>query len=290
MSTVGKRFALLACMDKSVSTWPELIEELYAHAWDDELKRHRSPFVYRGCCEHAAVLAPAITRLGDHHPRVEKLLLSDFRQYARLQVNPGESEWNWLAVAQHHGLPTRLLDWTYSPFVALHFVTANLGVEEPSADGFVWCANYKATNRYLPSTLRHQLHEYRKSVFSVETLQEAVASLDDFDALSPDPFVVFLEPPSIDARIVNQVGLFSIMSRPAKHEVAMHMRLDYYLNGLESERSTSAPPVVRRVRIPAGLKWEIRDRLDQANINERVLFPGLDGLSAWLRRHYTHRS
>ena len=277
-------------MDQSVSTWPELIEELYAHAWDPQLKRHRSPFVYRGCCVHDDVLAPAITRLGDHHPRVEKLLLSDFRQYARLQVGPGESEWNWLAVAQHHGLPTRLLDWTYSPYVALHFVTANLGAEEPSVDGFVWCSNYKATNRYLPSTLRHQLEDYRKSVFSVETLQEAVASLDDFDALSSDPFVVFLEPPSIDARIVNQVGLFSIMSRPAKHEAAAQMRLDHYLAGLDRERSAGDPPVIRRLRVPAGLKWEIRDRLDQANITERVLFPGLDGLSAWLRRHYTHRS
>ena len=277
-------------MDQSVSTWPQLIEELCAHAWDPRLKRHRSPYVYRGCCDHDDELAPAITRLGDHHPRVEKLLLSDFRQYARLQFGPGESEWNWLAVAQHHGLPTRLLDWTYSPYVALHFVTAALGAEEPISDGFVWCANYKATNRFLPSALRQQLDDYRKSVFSVETLQEAVANLDDFDALAPDPFVVFLEPPSIDARIVNQVGLFSIMSRPSGHEAGAKMRLDHYLAGLDQKRASGEPPVVRLLRIPAALKWEIRDRLDQANITERVLFPGLDGLSAWLRRHYTQRS
>jgi hypothetical protein len=277
-------------MDQSISTWPELIEELYAHAWDAKLKRHRSPYVYRGCCDDGDELAPAITRLGDHHPRVEKLLLSDFRQYARLQVDPGQSEWNWLAVAQHHGLPTRLLDWTYSPYVALHFVTAELGAEEPIADGFVWCANYRATNRYLPSALQQQLDDYRKSVFSVETLQEAVANLEGFDALAPDPFVVFLEPPSIDARIVNQVGLFSIMSRPSGHDVAAKMQLDQYLAGLDAKRSQRDPPVVRRLRIPAALKWEIRDRLDQANITERVLFPGLDGLGAWLRRHYTQRS
>jgi len=47
------------------------------------------------------------------------------------------------------------------------------------------------------------------------------------------------------------------------------------------------PELHRRITLPATLKWEVRDKLDQANINERVLFPGLDGLSRWLARYYT---
>src|SRR5207245_2739095 len=75
-------------------------------------------------------------------------------------------------------------------------------------------------------------------------------------------------------RIVNQLALFSMKSDP-------RARLDEWL-----ERHGG---LVRRVVIPARLKWEVRDKLDQANVTERVLFPGLDGLSRWLRRQYMPR-
>jgi hypothetical protein len=49
------------------------------------------------------------------------------------------------------------------------------------------------------------------------------------------------------------------------------------------------PDLVRRLVIPGNLKWEVRDKLDQANLTERVLFPGLDGLSRWVARYYAPR-
>ena len=101
---------------------------------------------------------------------------------------------------------------------------------------------------------------------------QSFKSLKHFAALGRSPFVVFVEPPAVDRRILNQLALFSLMSSPTA-------RLDSWLE--------QHPKLFRKVRIPAAMKWEIRDKLDQANINERVLFPGLDGLSRWLERYYT---
>ena len=108
---------------------------------------------------------------------------------------------------------------------------------------------------------------------SAELLRDAARALGDFDRLGED-FVVFFEPPALDQRIVNQYALFSLMPSP-------HTRMDEWL-----ERHAE---LARRVILPAELKWEVRDKLDQANITERVLFPGLDGLATWLKRYFSPR-
>jgi hypothetical protein len=256
-------------------SWTELIDQLYAGAWNEDLQRHRSPFAFRGgAAPHT--LVNSLLRLSNDKIGVERLelsLLRNFRKYAHATTSERiESIWHWLAVAQHHGLPTRLTDWTYSPFVALHFATFDPATYD--MDGVVSCVNFVEAHRLLPKRLRTILEEEHSDTLTVEMLSE-FKTLGAFDSLSRETFVAFIEPPSLDARIVNQFALFSLMSNPAAS-------LEAWMQ--------AHPQLCRRVIVPAELKWEIRDKLDQANINERTLFPGLDGLSRWLVRYYFPRS
>lgn len=253
-----------------VESWPDLHARLYADAWQPELARHRSRFVFRGAADAASDLSTSLMRLGGDFASVEAHILRAFRRYAQRSSVPADSLWNWLALAQHHGLPTRLLDWTYSPYVALHFATADLA--QYDRDAVIWCVDYDKTNALLPERLRALLDEEEAYVFTAEMLGEVAATLEEFDALAGEPFAVFFEPPSLDDRIVNQYALFSLISEPG-------LGLDAWLD--------RHPAAAGRLILPAALKWEVRDKLDMANITERVLFPGLDGLSQWLRRYYT---
>jgi len=252
-------------------SWAELQECLYEGSWNPQLRRYRSNRAFRGEPDASYDLRSSLVRLGgEAADQLEGHLLRNFRKYAHRDAVPGDSVWNWLAVAQHHGLPTRLLDWTYSPYVALHFATQNLDLY--GVDGVIWCVDYVRTAALLPVPLRAILREEGANVFTTELLHRGATTLQAFDQLAAEEFVVFLEPPSLDDRIVNQYALFATMSSATGV-------LDTWL--------AAHADVCRRIIVPAELKWEVRDKLDQANITERVLFPGLDGLSRWLKRHYT---
>lgn len=259
-------------MDEHVaSSWADLLDALYAGSWNDDIRRFRSPFAFRGLPHVAHDLTSSLLRLAmDRRDinRIELALIRNFRKYAHGEAAASDTLWHWLALGQHHGLPTRLLDWTYSPMVALHFATEFPA--EFGEDGVVWAVNFVKANKLLPRRLRKILEDECSDTFTVEMLA-AFRTLREFDALAREPFVVFMEPPAVDRRILNQFALFSLMSSPVA-------QLDDWLR--------EHPRLGRRIVIPSRLKWEVRDKLDQANINERVLFPGLDGLGRWLGRYY----
>ncbi len=247
---------------------------LFENSWNSNIQRFRSDYAYRGLGVADWALKTSLARLGANFRELEAHLLRNFKKYAMQPARAPRSEWTWLALAQHHGLPTRMLDWTYSPYVALHFATV-----EPAdydQDGLIFCANYVRIHETLPKKLKQILRRERSNAFTAEMLDEVARTLPALERQSRKDFALFLEPPSLDQRIVNQFALFSFMSNP-------QAQFDEWLQ-------ENGKDLAFRIVVPAGMKWEVRDKLDQANITERVLFPGLDGLSQWLRRHYTPRS
>ena len=256
--------------DIRISSWLELQETLFRGSLQPSIQRFRSSYVFRGAPKVTHGLETSLQTGGFVHH--EHHLLTSFRKYATRHPVHGDWVWNWLSLAKHHGLPTRLLDWSYSPYVAMHFATHDLHTFDQ--DGAIWCVDFTKTNEVLPRKLRAILREDDANIFTTEMLNRVATSLGEFDALSSNDFVLFFEPPSLDDRIANQFALFSLPSRA-----------DLQLEELLRRREGT----YQRVIIPAALKWEIRDKLDQANITERVLFPGLDGLSQWLKRYFTTR-
>lgn len=151
----------------------------------DEL---RAPYLFRGHRDAEWELEPAIDRAvfsgvqtnisrRDH----ERLMFGDFKRLSlpHLTSRPA-NEWEFLALARHHGLPTRLLDWTENPLAALFFA-----VEDPfQRDSGVWCYTY--VEREAP----------------LDVVQH------------PNPLnidrVLLYQPPHIDARIASQSSTFTV--------------------------------------------------------------------------------
>ncbi len=137
----------------------------------------------------------------------------------------------------------------------------------------MWAVDCAAAHEQLPAALRSALDAEGATVFTTELLAEQAPAIGDLDRLGrgADPFALFFEPPSLDDRIVNQSAVLSAMSDP---RASMEHWLDAH------------PAACVCMLITPEAKADIRERLDQGNVTERVLMPGLDGLAAWLRRYY----
>jgi hypothetical protein len=253
----------------TLQTWRELDDVISDRDWGSHPSHTRPTVVFRGLARADYSNVTSLARLEGDYATLERHLLRNFRKYAFRQA-PGPTTWDWLALGQHHGLPTRLLDWTFSPLVALHFATASW----PEQDAILWSVDCAAVHDALPPVLRDILDDEGSLVFTTDQLALAAPDVGDLEGLQDgqEPYGLFFEPPTFDERIASQAAVLSVMSDAT-------CELDTWL--------AEHPGLGRAWRIPAGLKAEVRDRLDQAHITERSLMPGLDGLAAWLRRYYS---
>lgn len=261
--------------------WGQLDNLLWQRSFDRTLNKYRPYIAFRGLSSEKYLdLRTGIQRLGDPGPQLnadelakrERRLIDSFRNYARKHFSSDPSDWDVLLLAQHYRLPTRLLDWTSSPYIALFFAT-----EDASKDGVkgaVCCVSRRETYDLLPSPLKEMREGQSRGLFYLETLKDKFRRLEEFDKCSKDT-LIWLEPPSLSPRIVNQYAFFSVMPG---------------VDSSQSEWLERHPDLHWVVPIPAGLKAEIRHRLQVMNVTHRVMYPGLEGIAQWLKAYYSGAS
>jgi hypothetical protein len=120
--------------DRKITSIADLIKELKEFS-----DPHRGPTWYRGHADAAWKLLPNYDRLKD--PMRESEILGKFRQNANLllnQVPHMPNEFGWMFLMQHYGVPTRLLDWSESPLVALYFAVEDKNPANAKKDAALW--------------------------------------------------------------------------------------------------------------------------------------------------------
>jgi hypothetical protein len=253
----------------------DLIDKVTPTEPDPRTGRRRDSGVYRGDRDARWPLLTSLDKLGgatSPHSKadLEEHILRNFIRYSRPYFpQPPVNEWEVLVAAQHHGLPTRLLDWTYSPLVAAHFATIGGDCE---SDRVVWRLDWKSVHRSFG------LPELALLLQDLEGILGGDRPLTPWTLFSASraarEFACMLEPPSLNARIAAQSSTFTLCSDKRRS-------FDHFLEG------HGLGTALTKFIIPARETARFRDQLDLVSVDERRLFPDLDGVAAEMRRYYS---
>jgi len=175
---------------------------------------------------------------------------------------------SWLAMMQHYGVPTRLLDWTASPYVALYFSFA----EEPSGSTVaLWALDLA----WLRARAESLLDVYGLTWEAKDALAR-VQHTNRLLRLRECPIIVHIDPSMTSERMAAQQGLLLCKTY---NEVTFSQ----ILVSMITHPELPDRPVVRKLEIEKGLRTEVLQRLQDMNINNASLFPGLDGFAKSLK-------
>ena len=263
----------MAIREIEVSTLGELIDRVTPAKPDPSTGRRRDSCVYHGSADASRSLLTSLDRLGGVNPPhtktgLEEHILRNFARYSRPHLQHATNAWELLVAAQHHGVPTRLLDWSYSPLVAAHFATMG----EQNVDRVIWRLDWKPM---------HRTFGFPELALVIDDLHRLVGRDGEFtpwrligEGSKAKPFACMIEPPTLDVRISAQTATFTLCSDTS-------CAFDDFLARHHLE------DVLTRFVIPRPASDCVRDQLDQAGMDERRLFPDLDGVAAQMRRYYS---
>lgn len=251
----------------SIWSWSELQQQL--DKYSDSLT---APWAYRGVGNTEWALQSSLERLNTPLAvEAERYLLATFQRRVHHYISDPpakEDDLEWLALLQHHGAPTRLLDWTKSQYVALFFALHELREEGGNcalwAIDLQWCKNQamRVIQRIEPGRTRPiPALDPDESLGMPETFRAV------FFTEPPLQFVAPLQPFRMNERLTIQQGLFLCPG---------DLRMSFESNLLAFLKDDFANHV-HKIVIPNQLREEVLAMLNKMNINRASLFPGIDG-------------
>lgn len=278
-----------------------LFIETTINEWRDIFKideKFIKQFLYRGQGNKDWLISSSIERLvsrlfpnfidKDLLPSQESEMIKEFQWKSKLfNINGLKKEdyIEWLAIMQHYGACTRLIDFTDSFFVAAH-----MAIYESSTDASIWCIN---KNSLIINTFEH----YKKNVQAVDTIGNDILndySLDVANDMIKNSFdidekgILLIRPKNINERLYRQQGIF-LMSQNIK--VPFMENLESLINNINpqnidfdkftqlSKKSGQRLIGLLKINVPRHIHTNIIRNLREMNINSELLFPGIEGLA-----------
>lgn len=184
----------------------------------------------------------------------EKRMLQEFstKSFSHLKLN-STTKLEKMTIAQHHGVPTRLLDWTENALTALYFAT-NKDLPSSQKYAIVWVVSFERKSNYI-------LNDLNTDPFSLKKLR-------------------FYKPADIIPRVASQLGWFSI------HPKGSGSRKGWYDRVEESLDNDDDSVRLNKFRIHSDCIKKIRETLETCGINEYSIYQDLDSLGRYIFEKY----
>ena len=256
----------------------------------DLLKHIQSPpfdetrWAFRGEGDAERTLRPGIERIASKPQLAERHAQREFKRRAHhyLRDLPSdEDDLEWLALMQHHGAPTRLLDWTRSSYVAAFFAAESAGApkriaaepDRPSKPFAIWAVDEKRVRAEAAAMLGLPADD---NELSSHTNFRKIFSESQPDGLY---LTAPVQPYRMNERLTIQQGLFLCANNPL---IGFHRCLKGLL--LYAAKKTGATnQLLHKLVINSAARLDVLRILNKMNINRSTLFPGLDGFAVSLR-------
>jgi hypothetical protein len=269
---------------RTFESYTNFVHQSYMSLVQASLPDTRATLWYRGAGRYSYPLRPSLFRhsITDivELLKLENKLMNRFKQRGFPFVQRlSDVKMEQLFFMQHYGLPTRLLDWSESPFIALYFAITSADVDDNGnykEDAAVWLLNPIAWNRHLYPQLGDDVDILspinKKQLEGYEPLENPRDDLQDMGAL---PVALYGTHNSM--RIVGQRGVFTIFGK----ETAP-MESAYVNQGFPND-------LLVKIRIPRSQFANFQRALTGIGIIDSVVFPDLEGLAKETKRVFDYK-